>query len=662
MLFKYIITILLFLFSTTAFAQNSYKDKDFAVSLKQYGKYALLSFKLENGSKLYWRNPGASGFATKISVKNSGNLKFAKILWPIPEIVALNNGYNYVYSDQVDLTISVIAKNKQKAVNLITDVEFVICNDMCSHYNLKLLLDFDPLQMEMHEEVVSALKKTPKEQENLKITAIAHEIIDGQDWLKISYFSQEQLLNPKIIVDFPEDIKFDPNVFSIGNNEISIPFKYRGQKALKGNVYVILYCDNYSAVDYKEVFGNEVESYSFLWVMLYALLGGLILNAMPCVLPIVALKIVQLIKLAGSKQKVIRFNLLLQAAGIIFTFSLLSVLTYAMQAIGREIGFGFQFQQPYYLITMVIILSFIAISLFEKISPLEIILPNFILKFLSADQQTSLSFFCAGVLSTLLAIPCTAPFITIAVGFALTANFIQMLVVFSLMGLGMALPYIILSIIPKIGKFFPKPGQWMINFKKILAIVIFATSLWIVFILESQMGVKAAIILFLLVTLLKFVLIDKRFFSTKAKTIITIVLIFLSYYMPNYLYNEKLTEEYVIDKVWQEYDGDRINNLVKNGHIVFVDITASWCATCSLNKITTLNNLAVMEFFNSHKVIAMRGDISSHSDEKIFSLMKKHRHYGVPLNIIYSKKNPNGVILPNILTPSLVIEALLSCL
>ena len=306
---------------------------------------------------------------------------------------------------------------------------------------------------------------------------------------------------------------------------------------------------------------------------------------------------------------------------------------------------------------MVIILSFIAINLVEKIE-INLIIPDYIVKLLSSKRSDLFSFFLSGVLATLLATPCTAPFITIAVGFALTTELNKMLIIFTLMGIGMAMPYIALAIFPKIEKIFPKPGEWMIKFKKFLGVIIFVTSLWLIYIVSTQLGYKAGITLFMLVILMKFVLIEQGIFSNKLKLWLILLLIMLCYFIPKHLYEEKQQEEVMVEELWREYKPEQIYSLIDKNHIVLLDVTASWCATCNVNKLTTLNNSIIMSFMKKHNIIGMRADISKENTPQVSTLMKMHNHYGIPLNIIYSKKFPQGIKLPSFLTPNILIEAI----
>ena len=641
---KILIVFLTFFFLSIVNAQDQFIGQDFTVSLKPAGSRALLTFDLADGAKIYWRNPGELGMATKFVFNQE-----AQVFWPYPQL----DDSSYVYKDKVDFVI------KPENEMLSVKVNFTICSKTCDNHEVILDAKID-LQGAETEELIQAMKKLPKanDSEGLKVLEVTQETIDNQHWLNVKFTNSFEVRYPKIFLDLPQYVSFDPAKFELsdGIDEqlIRIPFTLLDNKQNINQIYLNLVDDKANAIEYEFKNLHEVD-YSFLLIICYALLGGLILNIMPCVLPILALKALQLIKLSGREASIIRKSFIAQSAGIIFSFIVVALITYAMQQLGKQVGFGLQFQQPLYLITMVVILSLIAINLIENID-LRIRMPEFLTKIFTSNRQDIIGFFLSGVLVTMLAIPCTAPFITIAVGFALTADLFKMLIIFLSIGVGMAMPYIIFAIYPNAAKFLPKSGEWMNKFKKILGILVFVTVIWLIYVVSSQLGNKAAIVLFFLIVLMKFILTDKKVFDSKLKASLTLILAFLCYFMPYHLYEEKHMEEFMVEDVWRSYKPEQILTLTDKGHIVILDVTASWCATCNINKATTLNNTSVMEFMKKRDIIGMRADISAGNNPSISTLMRMYNHYGVPLNIIYSKKFPQGLVLPTLLTPNILIR------
>lgn len=659
---KFIFIQVILFFALSLGALDNYDNKEFKLTIKPSGNNAILSLILDEDVKTYWRNSGEVGLPTKISFIGSENLRSAKVLWPVPELNQAENIISYVYQGKQDFLIQLEAKNSNKEILLKARVNLVICKASCSNHEINLSTKILPSVGNVEKaEWIQALTKTPSRNgdEDLTIQDVQHEVIANQDFLKIYFSSNSEQISPKLFIDLPSYINFYPDKITLMNSSegqvIALPIEFLEKKKTINNIYLNLVADNGHAIEY-ETSENEEKNYSFGWILFCALFGGLILNVMPCVLPILALKAIHLTKLAGKDKVIIRKSLLAQALGIIFSFVILAIITYALKQFGEYVGFGIQFQQPSYLITMTLILSLIAINLVEAID-LNIYCPEFITKALSLETNGFVSFFLSGVLVTMLAVPCTAPFITIAIGFAITADFLGMLIIFSLIGFGMSIPYLAMAAHTKVNKLLPKPGLWMEKFKKYLGLLIFATSIWLIYIISTQLGNKAAITLFLLIILIKFVLTEKQLLTKNLKVFFIILLFGLCYIIPYNLYEEKHQVELLIENVWQDYDPGKIKSLIAEDHIVLLDVTASWCATCKLNKITTLDNTIVMDFMRKRGIIGMRADISAGNTPEISSLMKFHKHYGIPLCIVYSKKFPTGIVMPTFLTPNILISS-----
>ena len=666
-MFKNLIIILVLLLTNIASAEEQYQGKNFKISLKPNGQYAILTFELANNAKFYWRNPGELGLPTIFSFDESNNLSSAKTYWPIPKLYNSHNTNSYVYQGKTEFIIKPIAKNSQQNIALNLDISFGICQESCEAFDIPLSTIIKPKNAPSN--IDSLLAKMPHENgsKGLAIETLEQECIDQQHYLKIKINSDLPLNSPQIFIDLPVYVQFDPGKFELsheGNQHlISIPFTIldKKHKFIEEKIYLNLIADNGHTIEYKaeaKTSANSGIEGTFLWIIICALLGGLILNIMPCVLPVLALKIYQIAKIAEQDKHSIKKSLLAQALGIITSFMGVAIISYGLQQFGHQVGFGLQFQQPIYLISLVIILTIVATSLVSD--SFNISLPNFIMKLFPSNPEKlgMLGFFLTGILTVLLAIPCTAPFITVAVAFALTADFLNMLTIFTFIGIGMAFPYLLLAIVPRGTFLIPKPGEWMSKIKQILGLGIFGAALWLIYIISTQLGYKAAISLFLLTILLKFILTEKELFSSKIKPIIILAIMALCFFVPQHLYQEKYQEEILSEEFWQEYRPHRIEALIEDDKIILVDVTASWCLSCSFNKNMTMENEAVINFMEKIGVIGMRADISEFNSDEVSALMREHNHYGIPLNIIYSKKHPNGMVLPTILMPEKLISAL----
>lgn len=663
------IFIMIISFASITNGQNQIIEEDFNISLKTIDKYAIISFELENNAVFYWRNPGELGLPTKFNLAKSTNLKDYKIYWPTPKLVKKEDISSYVYDGNTTFIIELTPKDPNSEINLNTEINFSICQKSCQNIDISLTNTINPTNnSNIPGEVLEILAKMPKENgaEELKITEVYQEKIEDHHWLNIKFTSSSQILEPILYFDLPEYISFDPSKFSVISEEnyqiIRLPFSIINTKynQIEDTIYINLASDSGNIIELSTLpKSNITKDPSFIWIIFCAVLGGLILNVMPCVLPILALKVFQILKLPAENQLFLRKSFIAQSAGIIFSFLMFALATYVLQFLGYKVGLGMHFQQPFYLITMVILLSFIAISLITDLN-FNIILPDFIQKFLNKNSTNSrlLSFFTSGVLTTLLAIPCTAPFVTIAVGFALTTDLFNMLIIFLSLGIGMSLPFTIFAIYPSAARFLPKPGNWMNTFKKVIGILIFVTCLWLIYILTTQLGSRAGVILFLLIILIKFIIGENDVLNRMSKSFILMILIGLCYFLPQSIYQDNVIHETSVEQTWQEYSPKDIPSLLDENYIVVVDVSASWCATCSINKFTTLNNSSVLSTMKKFKLIAMRADISKHTSNEVINLMKLKNHRGIPFTLIYSKHNPEGIVLPTILTPHTLISAI----
>jgi len=356
---------------------------------------------------------------------------------------------------------------------------------------------------------------------------------------------------------------------------------------------------------------NQISKPNFnlgIKIIIIAFAGGFILNFMPCVLPVLSLKMIQLVGFRAESRMVYRKKIVLNILGIMTTFLLLSFLTFLVKATGNYVGWGIQFQSPYFLIFMILLTFMFALNLFGVF---HYFLPSKFLTFLSYKQEGYIGDFITGMFLTLLATPCTAPLVGTAIGFALSGGFVDIFSILLFMGLGLSLPLIILLFFPNIINFIPKPGNWLIVFKKLMALSLLVTSLWLTGILLSLLNIKNPISK-----------VDKNFSET----------------------NWNIEQNFVFP-----------SQLAQEGNTVFVDITADWCITCKVNKKFVLDNPEVIELFKKNNIIFLQLDWTKPND-KIKEFLAHKGRYGLPYNEIYSPSLINGKILPELLTTEIIRE------
>ena len=381
---------------------------------------------------------------------------------------------------------------------------------------------------------------------------------------------------------------------------------------------------------------------NLIYIICIALLGGLILNLMPCILPVLSIKIFSIIKSTNLPVAKLRKSMLLTSFGIVFSFFIIAVTAIIFKQTGKYFGLGINFQQPGFLIFLIITLFIFALNLCNRF------------EFRFAMNNKYLGDFLTGAFATILATPCSAPFVGTAVSFAITHNAFEIIIIFIAMGVGMSIPYLLIAAFPVTHRFLPKPGNWMIKLRFILGVGVFLTVVWLLSVLISQLGFMPVIILIMLLLLLKFS-IETLQGTFQKISIISIVA--LSFVLPFTLQQQEEIESRIANKVWLNFEQDKIAAYIKEGKIVIVDVTADWCMTCKINKFTTLESMHVLNYIISENIIAMRADITKH-DAKVMSYLNSFKRYAIPFNVIYTPKNPNGVVLQEILTPTKFVKAI----
>lgn len=398
---------------------------------------------------------------------------------------------------------------------------------------------------------------------------------------------------------------------------------------------------------------KSMVNIGLLSILGLSLLGGFILNFMPCVLPVISLKIFSVIKSRENNNNS-RKIFAATSAGIISCFIIIGVIIYSFKSIGQHVGLGFNFQHPSFVITVILIIMFLASILnntiyFDIPSSWKI----FLLK--HSDETRLLGSFSSGMFLTILATPCTAPFLGLAVSMALTLSMAEMFISFLFIGIGMAFPFMLLAFFPNLVRLIPSPGPWLSKFKKFLEILLYLTVLWLLWIISVQLGLYPAIALFLSCLLLKFFLSNRSKIPFYLKVITVSLIVFVSYAMPIKTSILEAREEKRIHDVWQTFEIKKITDYVDKGEVVIVDITAEWCLTCKYNKITVLNNPFIIKFMKENKVVGLRGDYTKENRE-IEKFLASYSQYGIPFTVVFSKKYPQGIILPTILKNSYLIN------
>lgn len=380
-------------------------------------------------------------------------------------------------------------------------------------------------------------------------------------------------------------------------------------------------------------------------MLLLALLGGLILNAMPCVLPVLSLKVFGLVRSAGHGRSEVVRGALATAAGILVSFIALALAAIAAKAAGAAVGWGIQFQRPGFVAFLAVVVVLFCLNLWGLF---EITLPQRLAQLGGSGPREGLAgHFASGLFATLMATPCSAPFLGTAVGFALGQEAPAILAIFAAVGLGMALPYLLLAAAPGTARILPRPGAWMDTLRGIMGFLLAAAAVWLFYVLSSQISLErlAAIQLGLL-TLSLFLWLRHRHMASgsprngmrwiaEAGMIAAVALTIGTAAVSPTGSNPRLTAEAAPGLIeWQPWDRTRAESLAAGGQLVFVDVTADWCFTCKVNERLVLETPEIAGAFAEHGVIPMKADWTNRDDE-IGRFLAEHGRYGIPFYLLY---------------------------
>ncbi len=389
---------------------------------------------------------------------------------------------------------------------------------------------------------------------------------------------------------------------------------------------------------------TETDIGHIILMILMAIIGGFILNLMPCVLPIISLKIFHFVKYSKFHKREIRLNLLLISLGIMLFFWTLSAITIFLKRGGVAVGWGMHFQEPMFISILVSILLLLSINM---LGFFEITLPTSIGTRLSTlgVNSTYLNSALSGILISVLATPCTAPFLSTAIAFAITQDYIVVWLIYTGIAIGMSTPYLLIAIVPKAIKLLPKPGAWMETFRKVLSIPLLAAVLWLMYVLYMQTGLASLWFILNILAIFAAVFLFKFAFAIRSCVVMVALLIFFA--QVNHHNGLKFDESGLKD----------LNAYVDHNEIVLVNITADWCLTCKFNEAMVMHDIEIKKMLNDNGVILVQADYTKKS-RWITQYLSEYRRYGIPLSVIYGPAAKHGIVLPEILSKQALIDAI----
>ncbi len=665
---KFIVIMLTFLFGSAAYAQEP-NDKVSIELIPQYssisnGSSELLGIKMKPapGWHTYWVNPGETGLAPEFKFEMPQGFSTGAFQWPAPQKLIYQGLVTYGYESDstilVPLTNNSGIKDGQSAAIKVHG-EILVCKDIClpqsvdAQINLKIgANDKTDALLQTKKQIPSELKtKTEIVSENGKTKIIvsfphskARETFKNSE-LKDVFFADQSAFIAK--ADYPKTRKNDSYVFE---------FENISPDAIKSVPLVLQFANNETySINATNTKGESSQDVSLNIAIFMAFIGGMILNLMPCVFPILAMKIISLSK-AGHNAKEGRIETLLYGVGSIFTFLILAGFLEVSRIFGQNLGWGFQLQLPWVTGLMAFLLLLVSLNmagLFETGSNIQSIAGNTLSKLSGSPRMSA---FMTGVLAVVIAAPCSAPFMATAIGVALTNGGFGAGAIFLALGIGFALPFVVLGLlatsVPAIAEKMPRPGPWMDKLRKGLSLPMFAATAWMLWIFANQTALWPLIILIVALILVSIALIVHKM-PNLARGIIALSALPLGGFAA---LNPDLGV--ISSKAIQSFSTEEISTLQSQNKPILVDLTADWCITCKVNEKLVLKSDAIQIALKKSGTVYLIGDWTRR-DDKITSYLKQFGRSGVPLYVYYGPNNSKPIILPQILDKATLEKTLL---
>ena len=652
-----------------------------------------LLLRMAPGWHTYWKFSGDAGLPTEMKWKLPPGWKIGEIQWPIPlKTIDPGDIETYGYQDEVLLMqeIRPPLKLDVSSVQLAAEANWLVCEKICIPGSAILRLDLPVASSSepANADVFARYRRlVPQNWPGPNVATASWSRVGSELRLKII---SEMLAKSPPFDFFPlpeqDTIVGHPAVQSRNNNEIvfRIPLE-SAPKNLSSIAGLVVFAQQPNG-EHRAAWqiarasaavqtgssallsARPAAARGIFTFLLFGFLGGMILNLMPCVLPVISLKIFGFIQQAGqSRQKIFRSGIAF-TLGIFAWFIALAVLLIALKGAGRDVTWGgFQFTNPYFVLALSVIVLVFALNLFGVF---EIWLPQSVTSSLlsTSERKDYLGSFLQGVFATVLATPCTAPFLGTALGFAFTQSAVIILAMFIAIAAGMSTPYLLLSVQPAWLRLVPRPGPWMIHVKQFMGFLLLATLLFLLYILGAQRGLDGAMwaSCFLLVVSIacwmKGAFVSPTATGTK-RTIVRVLMLILVLGSGVYLIGDKFQSAKIasadsrLSGNWQAFTPERLQAELEQGHTVFVDFTAAWCLTCKFNEANVLEAQDVKDAFQRHGIVKLKADWTN-GDPAITKLLRQFGRPGVPLYVLYPANNEEPIVFPELLTKSMLLDKL----
>ena len=642
----------------------------------------LLEHQIRPDWHTYWRNPGDSGAATQLTWRQPEGFEFGDIAWPYPERIPYGPLMNFGYHDRVVYPIEVTAPDVIEGDSVTFDVkgEWLVCADVCIPERGELQLTV-PVGDELILDPARVADEMAARQRIPQYISIPSSVTVAEDGIRLNIAMPD--LEPQRVqsaVYFPYVEELIDNAaeqpFAVSDAGIEITLQPGYSYAEGASFDGIMVIEESAGETRTTAFeirpslssapptAGSDRGLSLVTALLFAFLGGLILNLMPCVFPVLSIKILSLM----GETTELRSHGWLYVAGVVLSFVAIAAVLIGLRAGGAEIGWGFQLQSPWVIGLLVYLFLLVGLNLsgyFEVGTSLMSLGGG------AATQSGKSGSFFTGVLATLVAAPCTAPFMASAIGYALTQSNVAALLIFAFLGLGMAVPYLALCYSPALLDKLPKPGAWMERLKEILAFPLYGSAVWLLWVLSLQTGATGvllvgagAVSLTFAIWLLKHLPATRlpRMSLQAVALILVMGVIASAFELRTVSANVQIASgaagsdgEQSSPTNYEAYSASKLASYRAEGP-VFVNFTAAWCVTCKVNEAVALSTPEVEAAFADNGIRYLKGDWTN-EDPEITRKLAEHGRSGVPLYLLYGAGAEKPIILPQLLTRDIVLRA-----
>jgi len=611
----------------------------------------LLDVALEKGWKTYWRSPGEGGVAPAIRWHQPVDASWR---WPTPERFDVAGITTQGYHGDVSFPITLRGESPKTLSGVLT---LSTCSNVCILTDYPFSLDLTTSAGGDFDYDYSRAMGTLPLSSGLT-SALSASYTSGK--LTVTAQRDAGWQQPSLFIDSMDDVDFGKPTFSVrgGSLVATLPVTDSWGDAapdISGKTLSVVLADSGQAQASSLNIGKGTltPAFSLGWVLLMALAGGLILNVMPCVLPVLAMKLGTLMQTERQARRQIRRQFFASVSGIVISFLALALMMTVLRLGNQALGWGIQFQNPWFIAAMALVMVLFSASL---LGLFEIRLPSSTSTFLATRGGNGLAgHFWQGAFATLLATPCTAPFLGTAVSVALAAPLPLLWGIFFAMGIGMSLPWLLVAAWPGLAQKLPRPGRWMNVVRVALGLMMLGSSLWLLSLLGVHIGILPVITLVVVLILALLLATAWRYrwqTALRAGALAFVAAGAVAFVTASGGENARH------DRVnWQPLSEQAIARAQAENKRVFVDVTADWCVTCKANKYNVLLREDVQDALSAPDVVALRGDWSRPS-ASISQFLTTRGSAAVPFNQIYGPGLPQGHVLPALLSRDAVLTAL----